>query len=108
MLGKYGFYEMVEHTFIHGLLDDIVQNHIMPKLMEPILVIKPQSIDVIEKDDIICEFMVPLCIYEYMGVNKAWHLYFGMRECMTHLDWLFMNWTLIITKDSMEWEEHSC
>ena len=25
-----------------------------------------------------------------------------------HFDWLFMNWIFMVTKDSMEWEEHYC
>lgn len=58
----------MERTFIVGLPNNIVQDHIMPKLIEPILAIKPCAIDVIEKDDAILYFMVLLC--KFVGVNK--------------------------------------
>lgn len=54
---------MMEHTLDLGLSDDIVQDHIISKLMEPILAIKPCAIDVIEIGDVICNFMVLVCIY---------------------------------------------
>ena len=57
-----------------------VQDHVMSKLIEPILAVEPRGIDVIEMDDVICDFMVLLCIYKYAGVNNAWQLHFGMGE----------------------------
>ena len=36
--------------FIPNLPNDIVQDHIMPKLMQPILVVEPRAINVIERD----------------------------------------------------------
>ena len=43
----------------------------MLKLMELILVVNPHVIDVIERDDLISDFMVLLCIYKHMEVNEA-------------------------------------
>lgn len=40
-LSKYDVYNMMEHTFIPSLSDDIVQHYIIPKLVEPILVVEP-------------------------------------------------------------------
>lgn len=49
-------------------------------LMEPILAINPCVINVTERYDVVNDFMVLLCIYKYLGVNKAWLLHFGMGE----------------------------
>lgn len=62
---------MVEHTFILNHHDHIVQDHIMPKLMEPILPGNPLAIDIIEMDDMLSDFMVLLHIHKYLGVNKV-------------------------------------
>lgn len=70
-LGKYLFSKMVEHTFILNLHDLRVEDHIMPKLMEPILPGNPRAIDIIEMDDMLNDFMVLLYIHKYMGVNKV-------------------------------------
>ena len=40
--------------------------------MEPMLALEPHVIDVIKMDDMICNFMVLLCISIYKGVDKAW------------------------------------
>lgn len=57
--------------FILGFPNDILQDHIMWKLMEPTLAVKSRGIDVIERDDVINDFMVLMCIHKYMEVNKA-------------------------------------
>lgn len=77
---------------ILGLPNDIVQDHFMPKLMEPILVVEQCAIDVIERGDMIFDFMV----------FKAWCLHLALEKYKTHLDWLFINLTFVMTKDYME------
>lgn len=42
------------------------------------MAVEPHAIDVIERDDVIFNFMVLLCIYKCMKVDKFWHLHFGM------------------------------
>ena len=71
---------MVEFMLLPDLSNDIVQDHIMLKLMEPILTILPCAIDVIKRNNVICYDMVFLCIYKCLGVHKAWRLHFGMGE----------------------------
>lgn len=60
---------VVERTFIPGHPNDIVQDHILSKLMEPILPVEPCDIDVIDVDDVIFDFIVLECIYKYILIG---------------------------------------
>lgn len=62
------------------LSNDIVQDHIMLKLIEPILAVEPRGIDVIEMDDVICDFMVLLCIMNTWELISLGTFIFGMGE----------------------------
>lgn len=66
--------------YIPRLPDDIVQNHMMPKLMEHILAINQSAIDIIERNNVISDFMDVICIYKDMEFNKTWCFHFGMGE----------------------------
>lgn len=64
ILGKYISNNLVEHIFIPNFPNDILQEHLMQKLMEPTLAVKSLDIDVIERDDVINDFRVLLSIHK--------------------------------------------
>lgn len=47
--------KMMEHTFIQGLANNIMQNYTMPKSIKPILVVKPRATNKIKMDDVNCD-----------------------------------------------------
>ena len=79
-LGKAIFDKMVESTLIPNLPKNIVAKCTMPNVMELIMVVTPNPSHRINHDVSLRDFMVLLCTYKCMGVNKAWCLHFGMGE----------------------------
>jgi len=72
-------YNMVQSLLIPGLPEEIVAEHIMPKVMEPIMAVNPVG-PAIPRALLKADFFALLCIYKYMGVNKVWRLHFRMGE----------------------------
>ena len=70
---------MASFALIPELPDDIVEQQILPKVAESIMVIKEDEplVTMPLKSE---HFNDILCIYKYMGVNKAWRAHFGMGE----------------------------
>lgn len=62
---------MLESTLIPDIPEDIMAEYIVPKVMDPILVVMPNPSQYIDFDASLRDFMVLLCVYKYMGVNKA-------------------------------------
>lgn len=74
MLGQGIFDNTVCPMLISALPNDIVANHIMPKVMELIMSVKAYGTKILREP----MMKALLCIYKYIGINKAWHLHFGM------------------------------
>jgi len=70
---------MASSSLIPGLPAEIVEEHILPKIMRPMLEYYDRG-DELRRCEVRARFFTLLCIYKYMGVNKAWRKYFGMRE----------------------------
>jgi hypothetical protein len=70
---------MAPSSLIPGLTAEIVGEHILPKVVEP-LVEPYHRGDYVRRCEGRAKFFTLICIYKYMGVNKAWREYFGMGE----------------------------
>lgn len=82
-------YKIIEHTFIIGLDDDIVQNHIMLKLMEPILVVKPHVINIVGRDDIILIFWFSYIFINTCKFTKLDALILAKEKWTTDFKWFY-------------------
>jgi hypothetical protein len=58
---------MVGFALISGILKDIVAEHVMPKVIEPIMAMTPNPSQYIDYDVSSRDFMVFLCIYRIHG-----------------------------------------
>ena len=70
---------MAPSTFLPGLTAEIVGEHILPKVLEPILEPYHRG-DYGRGCEVRANFFTLICIFKYMGVNKAWREHFGMGE----------------------------
>ena len=79
-LSKYIFYNMINHMFYPWPSQQHSEDNNMLKLVESILVVKPRAMDVIEREDMICDFMILLCIMNTWELIRLGTFIFGMGE----------------------------
>lgn len=59
---------------------DRVAKHVVPKVMEPIMVITLNPFHYIDYNVSLKNFTILLCIYKHTGVNKVWRCHIGMGK----------------------------
>ena len=67
-------------SLIPGLPEEIVNDHIMPKVLEPTKKEYCEGSGELDRDYLRFRFFNLLCIYKYMGVNKDWRRQFSVGE----------------------------
>lgn len=99
---------MLDLALIPSLPEDIVVGHIMPEVMELIMVVTPNSSQYINYNISLKNLMVLLYIDQHKWANKAWHFQFWhgrSAQCISICP-LWIGW--IINTNSLEWEEWYC
>ena len=70
---------MDRNILIPGLPNRIVEEHIMPKIMKPILDIEVK-VSKITMATLKVDLSTIICIFKYKGVNRDWARYISRRE----------------------------
>jgi len=70
---------MAMSSFIPGLPNDIVEQHIMPKVIKPILDIKVH-VSMPTLATLMVDLATINCIFKYKGVNREWANYISKRS----------------------------
>jgi hypothetical protein len=81
---------MVKSTLILGFSNDIVAECIMSKVIEPRMIVTPNPSQYTNYNVFLREFMV------FGTIILTW------KKCTMHIDWLFLNMTLILPINFLE------